>query len=162
MGGANQIFAGQADEIIFVVIGETQHFVRDDVADVDDPVPRLFHQHAIEHDRQRPIGGALRGFVDEAAGKLADLDAAAAPIVGVNTLVGNRAEHLPIFRRRVRHVLAQRGDDVDFGLVLQQVVKNFGQPARAGVHAGDIGRQQQHALRLGGNSFPRFGDRLSH
>ena len=54
-------FAGQADEVVLVVIGKAEDFVRHDVADVDDQVPGLFHQHAVEHDRDRPIGHAARG-----------------------------------------------------------------------------------------------------
>ena len=44
--GADQVLAAEADEIVLVVVGESQHFVRHDVADVDHQVPRLFHQHA--------------------------------------------------------------------------------------------------------------------
>ena len=99
VGGADQVLAAQADEVVLVVVGEAEHFVRHDVADVDDQVPRLFHQHAIEHNRDRPIGRAAGGFVDDPAGNLADVHAAAAPIVGMDPLVGNRAEHLPVFFR---------------------------------------------------------------
>ena len=64
MRSADQIFAGQTDEIILVVVGETKHFVRHDVADVDDEVPLLFHQHAIECDWHCPIGGAFADLID--------------------------------------------------------------------------------------------------
>ena len=55
--------------------------------------------------------------------------AAAAPIVGMDALVGNRAEHPPVFVRRVRHVLPERGNHVDVGLAESRLVENFGQPA---------------------------------
>ena len=60
VGGTNQILAAQADEIVLVVVGKAEHLVRHDVADVDDQVPRLFHQHAVEHDRHRPVGQRRR------------------------------------------------------------------------------------------------------
>ncbi len=117
MRSADQFLARQADEIIFIVIGESQHLVRHDVADVDDQIPRLLHQHSIQHNRHRPVGSALGGFFDEIGRNRAHLHAASAPIVGVDSLLGYRAEHPPVFIGRVRHVLAERGDHVHFGLL---------------------------------------------
>src|SRR5262249_42654065 len=69
MGGTDEIFTAQSDEVVLVVIGEAKNLVRNDVADVDDPIPRFGHEHAIEPDGERPIGGALGGFVDKASGE---------------------------------------------------------------------------------------------
>ena len=44
----------------------------------------------------------------------------------------------------------------------QQVVEHFGQPAGAGVHPRDVGRQQQHSLGLGTDPPPGLGDGLLH
>ena len=131
MGGANQVLAAQADEIVLVVIREPEHLVRHDVPDVDDEIPLLLHQHPVEHDRHRPVGRPLRRFIDKPARNLADFDASAAPVVGMNSLVRNRAEHLPVFLRRMRHMLPQRRNDVDVRLVRQQLVEHFRQPAGA-------------------------------
>ncbi len=81
----------------------------------------------------------------------------------MNALVGDRAEHLPIFGRaceaRAGPALGSRG----FLLrpFLKQVVKNLGQLACPGVHARNVGRQQQNALWLGGDSFPVLQRRLA-
>ena len=72
MGGADEVLAAEADEVVLVVVGEAEHFVRHDVADVDDQVPGLLHQHRVERDRDRPVGGALADVLDEVGGNFAD------------------------------------------------------------------------------------------
>jgi hypothetical protein len=137
---ADGVLPAEPNEVVLVVVGETEHFVRDDVPDVDNEVPRLFHEHAIEHNGNRPIGRTLRRFVDKSAGDFADRHATAAPVVRMNPLIGNRAEHLPVFLRRVRRVLAERRNYVDVCFPGEQVVKNLSHPAGAGVHPRNIGR----------------------
>ncbi len=144
---ADEVFPAEADEIVLVVVGESQHFVRHDVADVDHQVPRLFHQHPVEHDRQRPVGQPVGLLIDHPRRHLAHRDASAAPIVGMNPLVRDRAEHLPIFRGRMGHMLAQRGNDIHLGLILEQFVEHLGEPPNARVHPRNIRRQQQHPPR---------------
>ena len=116
----------------------------------------------IEHDRHRPIGQPIGLLIDHPRRHLADRDAAAAPIVGMNPLVRNRAEHLPIFRGRVRHMLAERRNDMHLGLVLEQVVEHLGEPPDARVHPRNIRRQQQHPPRRRTQIPPRIGDGLAH
>ncbi|MPN08438.1 hypothetical protein SDC9_155720 [bioreactor metagenome] len=41
VGGADHRFAAEADEVVLVVIGEPQHFVRHHMADIDDQIPRM-------------------------------------------------------------------------------------------------------------------------
>ena len=122
--------------------------MRHDVADVDNQVPWMLHQHPIQLDRQRPIGIAIAHLIDKPARNLADRHAAAAPIVMMNPRIGNRAEHVPIFVGRVRHMLPERRNHIDLGVVLlaEQVVEHLGDPPGAGVHPRNIGRQQQHPL----------------
>src|SRR5690606_32585379 len=58
VGGADHVLAAQADEIVFVVVGESQHLVGHHVSDVDDDVPLFLQQGAVEADRDLPVGGA--------------------------------------------------------------------------------------------------------
>ena len=102
------------------------------------------------------------GFADVIGRNFAQPDAAAPPIVGVDAVLGDRAEHPPVLLRRVRDVLAERRNHVDLGLVGKQIVEHFGQPARPAVRAGDVGRQQQHAPRLRADPLSRLGHRLFH
>jgi len=41
MSGANHLLAGDADEIVLVVVGKAQHLVRHHVAQIHDEVPLL-------------------------------------------------------------------------------------------------------------------------
>ncbi len=45
------------------------------------------------------------------------------------------------------------------GLAGKLLIEQLGEPAGAGVHARNVGRQQQHATRLGTNPPPRLGQR---
>jgi hypothetical protein len=162
VGGADEFFPAEVNKIVLVVIGKSQHLVRHDVPDVDHQVPRLFHQHPVEYDRQRPIGQPVGLLIDHPRRHLAHRDASAAPIVGMGPLVRDRAEHLPIFRSRMGHMLAQRGNDMNLGLILEQFVEHFGEPPNARVHPRNIRRQQQHPPRRRADSPSRYGNRLAH
>jgi len=53
-------------------------------------------------------------------------------------------------------MLAERGNHVHFGIVLllEQLIEHFREPAGAGVHPRNIGRQQQHPFRMRAKPMP--------
>ena len=104
----------------------------------------------------------MADLLDEVGRDLADAHAPAAPIVGVDPLLGDRAEHPPVFIRRVGNVLTERRDYVHLGLAGQQFVEDFGEPADPRVRPGDVRRQQQHPFGPGTNPLPCLLDRLLH
>src|SRR6185437_9901431 len=87
VGGADRLLAPQADEVVLVVVGEAQHLVGYDVADVDDQVPGLVHEGGVEIDGDLPIGHAAGGFAHHRGGNRSHPAHAVAPIVGQDDVV---------------------------------------------------------------------------
>ena len=127
------------------------------MADVDHNVPRFAHGHCVEIDRNLPVGGTVRGFRNELRGKFSHSHAAPAPVVGMNAIVWNCAKHSPIFFFGVWDVLSERGNDTAIGAPgSEMVVNNLCDPATSRMHARDVGRKQEHSLRIATDSFPCF------
>lgn len=79
------------------------------------------------------------------------------PVVGMNAIVWNCAKHSPIFFFGVWDVLSERGNDTAIGAPgSEMVVHDFCDPAASRMHARDVGRKQEHSLRIATDSFPCF------
>ena len=156
MRRADRFLAAEADEIIFIMVREAEDLVRHDMADVDDQVPRLFDQRAVEINGDFPVGFAARRFFYFFGGNGPDMDDAVAPIVGMDALVRDRSEHPFIFRLGVGNVLTEGGDHMRIARFRQEIIKRLGDPAGAAVGAGQVGRQKQDAAKVFRDARPGF------
>jgi hypothetical protein len=146
--GTNRFLSAKTDEVVLVVVGKSQHLVRDDVSNVDDEIPCLVHEHGIEINWNFPVGFACRRFRNLVRWNRSNPDHSSTPVVGVDAIVRNRAEHPAIFRCGVRQMLSQCWDDVGLTRCGKQPIERFRYPACAAVRPGEIGRQQQHPSKV--------------
>ena len=157
---ADHRLAAQPDEVVFVVVREAKDLVRDNVANVNDQIPLAIQQERIERDRDRPIDFPVRRFLHEIDRNLADRPRAVAPVVHVDPVKRDRAEHPAVLLVGVRDVLAERRDDVNVGGLGEDFVELFRDPPCSAVGASNVRRKKQDALRIGANAFAGFVSRL--
>lgn len=144
--GADGFLAAEADKIIFVVVGEAEDFVGDDVANIDDEIPGLVNEGRVQMHGDFPVGTSAGGFGNAVGGDDAHGGDPVAPIVGVDAFFGNRTEHPAIFFRGVGNVLPEGGNDMGIATSGQGVKNPFGDLAGSAVGAGEIGRKKKDAF----------------
>jgi hypothetical protein len=143
VGRANGLFTTKSDEIVLVVIGESEDLMRYDVANINDQIPRLAHKTRIQIDRYFPISETFGAGSDMFRWNRTHALDSANPVVRVYAVVGNSAEHPSIVCRCVRHVLTQGGYHVNITIIHQRLVQGFRYFSGTAVRAGQIGRQEQ-------------------
>src|SRR5699024_1075966 len=84
VGGAQRSLAPQPDEVILVVIGEAEHLVGYDVADVDDQIPIAGHRHGVQVNGHLPVRRTIGGFDHELGRNGADMGYPVLPVVNVD------------------------------------------------------------------------------
>ena len=85
--------AAGADEDVLVVVGHTDDFVRDDLADGENQVVAAIAQQLVDLRGPGVIELAFADFVDEAAGNFAQGDDVVAPVVDAEQIARSGAEH---------------------------------------------------------------------
>ncbi len=120
--------ATKANKIVFVVICKTEHFVRNNVTDVNDQVPFFLHGHRVQVDRNFPICNTVGNLGHFGRGNRSNAGNGFTPIMSVDSIVRDVTEHPLVFSFRMRDMLTERWDNMSIATWREQFVKCFGNP----------------------------------
>src|ERR1035438_3595843 len=151
VGGADEMafvdafLAAGAHEDVLVVIGHTDDFVWDDLADGQDQIVFAGPDKIGQLRRPGKIHRAAGHLLHEFARHFADGGDARAPVMPPEQALRHAGEHLRDLRRRHGRMRAQRRQNVRqmFSII---IVNKFGQHPRVGMKAGEIRGNDEHPL----------------